>query len=159
MKDTRRYWYFATEQDMGDTMSLCPRTPMYKGGSEPDDKRICVAPTAAHCLSAIGSYPIMHIYRTKQMVKAHKPYDVGDSRITQEHWLTRKTSFERVTVVSLENLNSRHWDWMYCNRGGGNPVDHVLQRNEKKAIIRYLSRFDKRLCNVSLSNQRWRMTK
>jgi hypothetical protein len=43
-----RYWYFITEKDMGDTMTLEPRTPWGMSDGEPKTKRICVAPTDAH---------------------------------------------------------------------------------------------------------------
>jgi len=73
--------------------------------NEPDNKRICVAPTIAHCLTALpqGSHGI-HIYRTYYKVKAKKPYDVFDAEITKEGWLTRPTIFMYIGTIDFHSM-------------------------------------------------------
>lgn len=152
MRDTRRYWYFITEEDMGDKMSLTPRTPYRMGDDEPNLKRICVAPTAAHCFSAINIYsPLVHVYRTLREVKAVKPYGVGDSGITKEHWLLGKTRFERVTVVSVPRAR-----WRSGSRGGEMPHFHNEQRKDKRKIFSQMRKRDHRLCTIGAANARWK---
>lgn len=103
----KQYWYFITRQNMGQTMSLTPRRPINMSDDEPLCERICVAPTAAHCMSAIDLDYIgdtIYVYRTRRQVKARVPYSVYDSHITQEHWLHTKTRF---TLVETLNISSK----------------------------------------------------
>ena len=156
MRDTKRYWYFITEEDMGDKMSLTPRCPFRMGADEPTIPRICVAPTPAHCMSAINIYEgNVQVYRTLRTVKAIKPYGVGDSGITKEHWLLGKTRFERVMEVDV----SKRANWKGGSRGGGPSPEcyHSEQRRNKRAIFARMRRIDKRLCKIEEANSRWRI--
>lgn len=152
MRDIKRYWYFVTEEDMGDQMSLTPRCPINMGDDEPTLKRICVAPTPAHCMSAINIYQnIVHVYRTVRPVKGHKPYSVGDSRITKEHWLKTKTRFERVTALDVTKSN-----WGRGSRGGSMEHYHSEQRTDKKRIFSGMWKRDPRLCTIQRADTRWK---
>jgi hypothetical protein len=75
---------------------------------EPDDARICVAPSVPHCLIALGTLAIdngdsLFIYRTKNKVVGKPPYGVTDSHITKERWLTRQTKFVLTSKVSVSD--------------------------------------------------------
>lgn len=149
-----RYWYFITQVDMGETMSLNPRCPLNKCDEEPRLPRICVAPTAAHCMTAISLYAYagggkVHVYRTRRKVQAIKPWDVYDSHITKEHWLTSKTRFTRVETLELSNCEEAYRDWFYVG-------DEKDQYRSKRAIISWCKRRDPRLSTVKHANQLWR---
>lgn len=107
----KQYWYFITDVDMGKTMSLIPRKPHGMSEDEPSTKRICVAPTAAHCMSALDigyrtNNGNVYVYRTRRQVKARVPYNVYDSHITQEHWLHTKTRFTLVDILDVNGERS-----------------------------------------------------
>lgn len=149
-----RYWYFITEKDMGGTMSLTPRKPWGMSDGEPATMRICVAPTAAHCMSAIdigsngrsGGTGHIYVYRTRRMVKATKPYNVYDSHITREHWLLTKTRFTLVDKLDV----SKETSW------GRLSWDECQQKKDKRAIRSWCGRRDPRLSTVKHANQLWR---
>lgn len=144
-----RYWYFITQKDMGDKMSLYPRCPINKCDEEPELRRICVAPTAAHCMTAITLYAgDIFIYRTRRKVKAIKTWDVYDSDVTQEHWLTSKTRFTRVSIVNISDKGNNA-DWAYV----GDIQDQI---RAKAAIRSWCRRRDPRLSTVKHANQLWR---
>lgn len=151
VKVEARYWYFITQVDMGDNMSLKPRCPQNKCDEEPDLRRICVAPTAAHCMTAITLYAHhkVYVYRTRRKVKALKPWDVYDSHITQEHWLTSKTRFTKVDTLDISNASDHYSGWFYV----GNEKE---QYKAKVAIRSWCRRRDPRLSTVKHANQLWR---
>lgn len=117
----KQYWYFITEQEMGESMTLYPRTPSGISQDEPTTARICVAPTAAHCMSAIdigcasrtNEDNLLYVYRTLRKVKARVPYDVYDSHITQEHWLHGPTRFSLVETLQVgsSDLSWKRLKW------------------------------------------------
>ncbi|AXF52984.1 MAG: hypothetical protein [Caudoviricetes sp.] len=152
----KRYWYFVTQVDMGSVMSLSPRTPIGMCDDEPWLKRICVAPTAHHCMSAIGIYSgaNIYVYRTRKQVRARKPYNVGDSDFTKEHWLTSRTRFTLVATLEAPLTMS----WEHSDRGCyvGEPIP-VEQRRDKVAIRSWLRRRDKRLAYIKHANTCWKM--
>lgn len=149
-----RYWYFITEKEMGENMSLSPRTPWGMSDDEPYTKRICVAPTAAHCMSAIdigsasrsGENGLVYVYRTRRKVKATIPYSVYDSHITREHWLLTKTRFTLVDVLDVKKDTS--WKRLKWDEQG--------QRKDKRAIRSWCHRRDPRLCTIKHANDSWR---
>lgn len=149
-----RYWYFITEKDMGISMSLNPRTPWGMSEDEPQTKRICVAPTAAHCMSAIdvgsgsrsGAEGKVYVYRTRRQVKARIPYNVYDSHITKEHWLQTRTRFTLVETLDIKTAVS--WGRLKWDESG--------QRKDLKAIRSWCKRRDPRLAVVKHANQLWR---
>lgn len=150
----KQYWYFITEKDMGSTMTLHPRTPWGCSEDEPTTKRICVAPTAAHCMSAIdigSSYRAnvdgnVYVYRTRRQVKARVPYSVYDSHITQEHWLHTSTRFTLVDVLQLKKeLKWSRLKW-----------DEADQRKDLQAIKSWCKRRAPELVVKQHANKLWR---
>lgn len=158
MKSTRtapkqkRYWYFVTGINFGDKTMLSPRNPSSACDGEPVLRRICMAPTAAHCLSAIGLYEHnAHVYRTTRRVSASKCWDVPDDEITKEHWLFRVGHFERIAVIPMEPI------YRYMNSRGyaKGESGYLNQRREKRRIVEYLIKLDPRLARLGLSDQKW----
>lgn len=155
---TKRYWYFVTQDFMGNQMDLSPRLPYSAGEDEPRVKRICVAPTAGHCMSAIMMLPSdpVFVYRTTRKLVAEKAWSVGDSPITHEHFLRRKSKFEFVSAISPE------WIRTYYNRGafddrGFKPGDNGYseQKRQKEQLIRGVVKLDRRLGIIAESNERF----
>lgn len=149
----KRYWYFVSSCDFGDKMTLKPRTPYYKASTEPDTKRICVAPSAAHCMSALplGNEDEVFVYRTVREVTGRTPHGVTDTDITQEHWLTTPTRFVKVDKLSISKVK-----WKSGPRGdipGSSCFD--IQKKDKKNIMRWAKKRDARLVDTKLSNQKW----
>lgn len=146
-----RYWYFCTGEDMGKTMSLNPRTPSGMSDDEPNTKRICVAPTAAHCMIAIDiNYKIndtrkLYVYRTRRQVKARVPYDVYDSHITKEHWLMTRTRFTLVEVLDIPR------DSRWTNLG----YNTNEQKRDYQAVRSWCRRRRPELAVKEKSNQLW----
>jgi hypothetical protein len=149
----KRYWYFVTGNFFGDSIQLRPRIPHTAGEEEPRIKRICVAPTIAHCLSAVVMYDrVANIYRTKRRVNASKCWGVGDSEITKEHWLFRPTEFELVGSIDISRIahNMEHRGYAKSDGDG-----YLIQKKEKRAITKFLARRDQRLARIGLSDTKW----
>lgn len=149
----KRYWYFVTGNYFGDKVRLFPRLPHTAGPDEPKLKRICVAPTIAHCLSAVVMYDrVANIYRTERRVKATRCWDVGDSEITKEHWLFRPINFELVGSIDISHVadNMEHRGYSKSDGNG-----YLIQKKEKRAITKFLARRDPRLARVGLSDTKW----
>lgn len=154
----KRYWYFVTQDFMGNQMELKPRIPFSAGDDEPLVYRICVAPTVAHCMSAISMQPSdpIYVYRTARKLTAEKAWDVGDSPITHEHFLRRKSKFEFVAAISPE------WVRAYWKRGafedrGFKPGcnGYTEQKRQKEQLIRGIVKLDRRLGIIAESNERF----
>jgi hypothetical protein len=143
---------------MGNEMELKPRLPHSAGEDEPRVKRICVAPTAGHCMSAInifGSDPVF-VYRTTRQLKAEKAWDVGDSPITHEHFLRRPSKFEFVSAISPEWVKKCRSRGAFDDRGfkpGTNGYKE--QRRQKEQVIRAVVQLDRRLGIIAESNDRF----
>lgn len=135
-------------------MTLHPRTPWGCSQDEPDTKRICVAPTAAHCMSAIdiccgsrcNDEGKIYVYRTRRQVKARVPYNVYDSHITQEHWLHTSTRF---TLVDILDVNS-------SLKWGRLKWDEVDQRKDLQAIKSWCKRRAPELVVKQHANKPWK---
>lgn len=148
----KQYWYFITGKDMGSTMTLHPRKPINMSNDEPWCKRICVAPTAAHCMSAVDldwRGNTIYVYRTRRQVKARVPYSVYDSHITQEHWLHTSTRFTLVEVLDLSK--PRSW--------GSLSWEEFHQRKALQAIKSWCKRRRPQLAVKQHANTPWRSTK
>ena len=148
-----RYWYFITQVDMGEVMSLSPRKPIGMNDDEPNTKRICVAKSAAYCMSAINLYAgKLYVYRTRRKVKGRVPYNVYDSHITGEHWLMTKTRFTRVDILDL-TVKGIHPPFWY-------DLDvETEQVRAKRAIVSWCKRRDPRLAINRKSDSLWRNKK
>jgi hypothetical protein len=109
MVTTKQYYYHITQKRWSNKKILKPRSyGANRGHGEPDDLRICVAPTIEGCLLALGScleyYKTTYVYRTSNKVIAKKPYEVDDAKITGEMWLIRPTTFDLYGRVILREL-------------------------------------------------------
>lgn len=148
----KQYWYFVTGENMGTTMTLKPRTPYGMSDDEPECKRICVAPTAAHCMSALDvncklqDERKLYIYRTRRTVKARVPYNVYDAHITQEHWLHTPTRF---TLVDILHIPSNH-NWLHLH------WEEEGQRRNQRAIKSWCARRSPALCTKRHANNKWK---
>lgn len=148
----KQYWYFVTGENMGTTMTLKPRTPHSMSEDEPACKRICVAPTAAHCMSALDvlykleSERKVYVYRTRRAVKARVPYSVYDSHITQEHWLHTPTRF---TLVDILHIPKNH-RWLNLSW-----LDDDQRRNQR-AIKSWCARRSPALSTKRHANNKWK---
>lgn len=111
-----RYWYHISTTLMDKQVYLTPRDnsrSSNRSPSEPNDKRICVAPTIAHCIAAVPYMPGERytIYRTRRRMTASPPKEIYDAHITQEGWIQVPTMFERIGFLRLwdvaesENVN------------------------------------------------------
>jgi hypothetical protein len=107
--ETPRYWYHISTTLTAKRVYLAPRDnrrSMNRSSCEPNDKRICVAPTVAHCLAAVPYAPGEKyiIYRTFRKCRATQPNGIYDAHITDEGWIQYPTMFERIGVLSLPDL-------------------------------------------------------
>lgn len=107
--DDKRYWYHISNTLTKKQCKLIPwnnSQGMNRSDDEPDGKRICVAPSIAHCLTAVP-YCLSEfyvVYRTKELVKAYKPHGVFDARITLEGWIKRPTIFINIGTLDLDDV-------------------------------------------------------
>jgi len=71
---------------------------------EPEISRTCVSPSISRCLLALpyDDNTSYYIYRTYQKVRGYYPYDVKDSCITLEKWLTTPITFIKIGEISTD---------------------------------------------------------
>lgn len=154
---------------MGHKMQLHPRLPHSAGEDEPMIKRICVAPTAAHCMSAVMFFGCntLYVYRTRRRVFASKAWDVADSDITHEHFLLRSSRFELVAVVSPKWVESMADRGAFDDRGGAKSGSKSgsksgwddawhNQSRQRDMIVREVKKLDRRLALMSESDIQFR---
>lgn len=113
------YFYHISQQLSPKDHVLAPkRQGRNRDPQEPDVPRICVCPTVAGCLSAIGPslqyLKRVRVFQTKDNVSAVVPFGkhasnpeakpVLDSYITQEKWLIKKASFKFIGYIDLGPL-------------------------------------------------------
>lgn len=94
--DTPRYWYHISTTLQGEEVCLTPRRDgINRSENEPYVSRICVAPTIPQCFVAVPYHigDTFNVYRTKEMVVADPPHGVFDAKVTDEGWLTKRTTF------------------------------------------------------------------
>ena len=104
-----RYYYHVTQKRWPNRLQLKPRDWGYhRMDEEPDDARICVSPTIEGCLIALAGCiegdSIVSVYKTVCKVKAISPVNVIDSKITEEMWLVRPTTFERYGRIAKHHI-------------------------------------------------------
>jgi hypothetical protein len=107
---TSRYWYHISTTLKHKFEYLTPRDnrgSFNRSSSEPNDERICVAPTLAHCLTAVPYVPgeKFTVYRTARKCIASSPKDIYDATITKEKWIQTPTMFNRIGFLSLSKLS------------------------------------------------------
>ena len=107
MRDPSFLFHITKKKSWGESRKLFPKVKgINRGHGEPEVSRTCVAPDITRCFLAIPYYPreSFYIYRTYHKVRGYYPYDVCDSIITREKWLTCPTTFIKVGYVSKELL-------------------------------------------------------
>ena len=106
-----RYWYHISTTLSKQLEYLTPWSNSMKtfnrGPCEPNNERICVAPTVEQCLTAVPYAPgdTFTVYRTARKCKANKPSEVHDAHITGEGWIQEPMMFQRFGVLSLPRLS------------------------------------------------------
>lgn len=105
----KRYWYHLSDELTQKEVHLIPEERLGRRDSEePRGARICVAPSIAHCLTAICGNSNLSIYKTKHKIVAKKPRKVFDSSITKEGWITGKYP---VSFIKIGKLNLSKYKW------------------------------------------------
>jgi hypothetical protein len=103
---TKQFYFRIQDSDLGDDVDFIPIRNYQtnkRAEDEPDVKRICVAPTPAQCLTAIGYHKNQKcvLYVTKNPIFAYQPFGVFDQKTTNEKWLTRKIKFKKVCEFEI----------------------------------------------------------
>lgn len=145
---SRRYWYHLSSTIKHEQVLLKPwdnSRGFNRTDTEPNDERICVAPSIAHCLTAIPYCPgdKYAIYRTKSMVKANPPYNVFDCKITKEGWIQKPTVFKRVGTIYLEDIEKRRNQFIIEEAASNGCIAQsrkVLKWWKSKNLWRYVKR-------------------
>lgn len=113
--------YHITEQRWPDSIELCPRgNGMNRGADEPLDLRICVCPTVRGCFAALGQIiaglkltngemlfskkPVSVYVMASPDATIEKPYNVYDSDITGELWVTSPALFLKVYEFGVSEV-------------------------------------------------------
>jgi hypothetical protein len=106
----KRFWFHITEQNWPNRIVLNPRSGGENWGSdEKGPSRISVSPTIEQCFAAVpySDYNSNYnVYQTTKSIFANPadPNWVGDSHITEEHWLIEPTFFKKIFDVPLEDI-------------------------------------------------------
>lgn len=101
-------YYHLTQRRWPQKITLYPRA---RGEHRPDGEsklpRICIGPTPAHCLIALGytldSVKPIYVYSTTEN-GIEAGCRVGDRKITGERWLVKPTQFVRLFVIKPNSL-------------------------------------------------------
>lgn len=145
--DGKRYWYHISTTLRHKRVHLFPKGDgINRGGAEPDGKRICVSPTVEQCLTAIP-YTLdarCTIYKTEKKVKADKPKDVFDAKVTQEGWIQMPTTFVKVGKIRLgdveKGLGVEHVVEEAASSGHASSSGKVLKWWKRAKIDRFIKR-------------------
>jgi hypothetical protein len=126
----KRYWYHLSNTLKDDNVHLSPwgnDKGFNRDPREPNVERICVAPSIAHCLTAIPYLlgETFNVYKTKERVKANAPYDVYDANITKEGWLQTKTEFVKIGVLDFKIIEMDR------------DIEHVIPESASHNILMY----------------------
>jgi hypothetical protein len=102
-----RYWYHLSDSLCENEVRIIPeeRTTR-RGGGEPPGSRFCVCPSIPHCLTAVCWGLRFYVYRSKEKVRATKPYNISDSYITHEGWILKPTTFIRLGTLTISPKNA-----------------------------------------------------
>lgn len=127
-----RYYYHITENNRWKKeIVLKPRSPWLMDHREPDDPRICVAPTITGCISALNSANLesrMFVYRTKRKVQTHKPHRVPDAHITGERWILKPCRFVKTHVLDTSMMPDNA------------PAGNLREQRKTKRVIKNVLR-------------------
>ena len=116
----KRYWYHVSTTLKKRITNLTPwggKRAINRDPTEPEGKRICVAPTIEQCISAIPYHlgATVGIYRSAERVLATEPIDVFDAKVTEEGWLMKPTKFIKIGSLDFEDVEKAL------------KIDHVIE--------------------------------
>lgn len=114
-------YYHVSEKDFGNKVRFLPRIPISAASNERKIKRICVSPSIAGCMVALGGlleFPL-YVYKTKGDVDVYGAgSSVVDWKATLEHWIVEPTVFYRVGEITEHDLGSDlYYELMSLNCG------------------------------------------
>jgi hypothetical protein len=140
----KEYYYHISVENWRKEKRLTPRIfGINRSDNEPDIARICVSPTIEGCLVALGaclSYePNIYVYRTKNKVLGKRSYQVVDSHITGERWITRPVKFIKYGKIDISKLPESLF-----KLHTGNISDTYQQRKMFDILIRLNKKYLKR---------------
>jgi hypothetical protein len=133
----KRYYYHIRQSgSWGEKVTLEPRADgPNRNDLEPDVPRICVAPTIAQCIVALGNIinarPI-YVYRTAKKLSTKEvvePWEVPDAMITDEAWIVEPCEFVFDRVITSH---------CYYNAptAGSRAYDYLLAQDNYLKIIK-----------------------
>jgi hypothetical protein len=145
--EARHYYHLSALYLGGPKITLTPRDfGVNRGYDEPDNKRICVAPSPEHCMIALGgllcSGDYIYVYKTKNKVKGFSPHNVVDVDVTLERWLLRRTSFVLETQIELECANGLIdilEDMNHIGTAKGIPIQRLALQKLKRMKLTFAS--------------------
>ena len=141
-----RYWYHISTTLNRSRHYLTPwdnSKGFNRNPCVPDVKRSCVAPSVAHCLTAVP-YPLGEkfvVYRTEQKVKATQAKDVFDCVVTLEGWIQKPTMFIRIGTLSLSYVAQEEGVNIISEAASGDSIRQsgkVLKWWQRKKVERYI---------------------
>lgn len=100
----KRFWYHCTEKNYGKKVKFLPLDDgKNRGDGEPLIARTCVGPKLSNCLVALPYFTgrRIYVYRTLKRVFAYHPFDVSDSIVTREKWITQPVTLIRLTTLNF----------------------------------------------------------
>jgi hypothetical protein len=105
----KRYWYHVSTTLKDKYITLIPwsgTASSNRSSTEPQGKRICVAPTIEQCIAAVPYILAekFNIYRTRKPTIANEPRGIFDAKVTQEGWLHDPTQFVKVGILKFGDV-------------------------------------------------------
>lgn len=152
----KNYYYHISTKLQPVNHILSPQLPgKNSNDDEPKIHRICVCPTIAGCICAVGPCITsilcnkkIHIFRTKNKVNGHFPfcpyghynvfrtkYPVADAHVTGEKWLLRSTNFKYIGYLNSKEIPA---EILECDCGDDDPNVLKEQRQAMKKAHKML---------------------
>lgn len=149
------YYHISTKLEPGNHL-LIPKLPgKNSNDDEPRINRICVCPTVAGCISAVGPCITsfgrntkINIFRTKNKVNGHFPfspyghintfntkYPVADAHVTGEKWLLRPTNFKYIGYLNSKEVPT---EALECGCGDDDKDTLKEQKQAMKKVHKML---------------------
>lgn len=100
----KRFWYHCTTKNYGKKVHFFPLDDgKNRGSGEPNTARTCVGPKISNCLVALPYFAgrRIYVYRTARRIFAYHPFNVDDSIVTREKWITQPVVLIRLTTLNF----------------------------------------------------------
>jgi hypothetical protein len=141
-----RYWYHISSTLSDKKVYLTPwdnSKGFNRAYNEPDVHRTCVAPSVAHCLTAVPYCPgdKYVVYRTARKVKANETHEVFDASVTQEGWIQKPCMFVRLGTFTLKQVEAGEGKFIIEEAASGNDIRQsgkVLAWWKRSHVRRYI---------------------